>query len=156
MRSVAGFTLIELLICAAIVAILASVAMPLAELKVQRERERELRMALREIRGALDAYKKACDEGRIAKSADESGYPPTLAVLSEGIANAGSAGGGKIFFIRRIPRDPMADPGIPAEKSWGRRSYESPPDAPREGRDIFDVYSLSDRTGINGISYRQW
>src|SRR5687768_6915620 len=102
MRSTAGFTLIELLICAAIVAILATVGLPLAELKVQRDNERELRAGLREIRNALDAYKKAWDEGRIQKSADESGYPHTLLVLVNGVTDVRTPGGRKIYFLRRL------------------------------------------------------
>jgi general secretion pathway protein G len=156
MRPASGFTLIELLICAAIVAILATVAMPLSELKVQREKERELRTALRDIRSALDAYKKAWDEGRIPKSADESGYPATLAILVDGVNDVKSPNARKVHFLRRVPRDPMADLALTPEATWGKRSYESPADAPREGKDVYDVFSLSEKAGLNGIPYRQW
>lgn len=152
-----GFTLIELLITVAIVALLASVALPLSELAVQRSREQDLRRSLREIRDALDAYKRAGDEGRIARAADQSGYPPNLAALVDGVPDAKSPSGARIYFLRRIPRDPMSvDTSAPAERTWGTRSYESPPDAPRPGRDVFDVYSLSDRSGLNGLPYRDW
>ena len=156
-RSRAGFTLIELLVTVAIVAILASVALPLAELGVKRTRENELRAALREIRGALDAYKQAGDEGRLLKKADESGYPPNLEVLVEGIEDARSPKKLKLYFLRRLPRDPLhTDPQTPAAQTWGRRAYDSPHDAPHDGRDVYDVYSLSNAEGMNGIPYREW
>jgi len=152
-----GFTLIELVITIAILGVLASVAVPLAELATQRGKDQELRSALRELREAIDAYKQAVDEQRIARGTDQSGYPPTLRVLVEGAVDAKDARGGKIYFLRRIPRDPMAeDSDQPAEQSWGKRSYASRPDDPREGVDVFDVYSRSTRTGLNNIPYRQW
>jgi len=152
-----GFTLIEMLIAVVIVSILASVALPLSELAVQRGREQDLRRALREIRESIDAYKRATDEGRILRSPDQSGYPPALAVLIEGVTDAKSPNGAKIYFLRRLPRDPF-DPARDrqTEAAWGKRSYESPPDNPRPGKDVFDVYSLSAGTGLNGIPYRQW
>jgi general secretion pathway protein G len=152
-----GFTLIELLIVVAIVAILVSGLMPLAELASQRAKEQDLRAALRDIRTAIDTYKQATDEGRVAKKADESGYPPSLQVLTGGVANEKDPEKRKIYFLRRVPRDPFsADAEAPAEKTWGLRSYESPPDAPLEGKDVFDIYSLSTGKGLNGIPYKQW
>lgn len=153
-----GFTLIELLITLAILGVLASVALPLAELAVKRSKEQELRAALREIRTGLDAYKKAWDEGRIPKKVDETGYPPSLEVLVEGIVDAKDAQRKqRIYFMRRLPRDPFHDDGgVPAAQTWGLRSYESPPDAPAAGKDVFDVYSLSPGVGLNGVPYRQW
>jgi len=152
-----GFTLIELLITVAIVALLASIAMPLAELTRQRDQERELRRSLREIRDALDAYRKAAEAGRIARRADESPFPPTLATLTTGAADLKDPNGAKIYFLRRVPRDPLyADPETPAEKTWGLRSYDSPPDKPKPGKDVYDVYSLSPAKGLNGIPYREW
>jgi general secretion pathway protein G len=152
-----GFTLIELLVTAAIVAVLAAGALPLAELTVKRARENELRTALREIRNAIDAYKQAGDDGRIARKADESGYPPSLEVLVAGVEDQRSAKKTRIRFLRRIPREPMhADASVDAAQTWGLRSYDSAPDDPREGRDVFDVYSRSERVGLNGIEYRQW
>lgn len=152
-----GFTLIELLITVAILAVLASVALPLSELAAQRARESELRTALRQIRDALDGYKRASDEGRIVRSADQSGYPPSLAVLVEGVADARSPSGAAIYFLRRIPRDPMhADATAPAAATWRLRSYASPPDRPAPGKDVFDVFSASDRVGLNGVPYREW
>ncbi|MCW5620293.1 MAG: type II secretion system protein [Burkholderiales bacterium] len=152
-----GFTLIELIVTVAILGILATGLLPLAQLASQRGKEQELRAALREIRTAIDAYKKAADEGRVEKKADASGYPPELAVLEEGVRDAKSPQDKKIYFLRRVPRDPFfADASIPAAKTWGLRSYESPPDDPRDGDDVFDVYSRSDRVGLNGVPYRQW
>ncbi len=151
-----GFTLIEMLVTIVIVAILASVAMPLSELSQQRSKEKELREALREIRTAIDAYKQAQDEGRITRSLDQSGYPPKLAVLVEGVTDAKSPVSKKIYFLRRVPKDPFADDSADAESTWGKRAYDSPPDQPREGRDVYDVYSLSDRIGLNGVPYREW
>ncbi len=151
-----GFTLIELLVSVAIVAVLAAIALPLAELKSQREKERELKTALREIRAALDAHKAATDEGRIAKPQEQSGYPASLAVLVEGVPDIRSPRGSRIFFLRKVPRDPFAEAGQPAEATWAKRSYESPPDKPREGKDVFDVFSRSERVGLNGIPLREW
>lgn len=151
-----GFTLIELLVTVVIVAILASVALPLSELSHQRTKEKELRQSLREIRTAIDAYKQAVDEGRILKSLDQSGYPPKLSLLADGVVDARSPVSKKIYFLRRIPKDTLADGASDAESSWGKRSYDSPPDAPREGKDVYDVYSSSARTGLNGIPYREW
>jgi general secretion pathway protein G len=152
-----GFTLIELLVVVAIIAILVAGLMPLAELANQRGREQDLRAALRDIRTAIDAYKQAADEGRVTRKADESGYPPSLGVLAGGVPNEKDPEKHKIYFLRRIPRDPFfTDAETPAEKTWGLRSYESPPDDPHEGKDVFDVYSFSTSKGLNGIPYRQW
>lgn len=152
-----GFTLIELLVTVTIVSLLATMAMPVAELAVRRAKEQDLRAALREIRSALDAYKRASDEGRIVRSALESGFPPTLQALVEGVEDARSPDKRRIYFLRRVPRDPFArDADLPAAHTWGLRSYESPPDAPREGRDVFDVYSLAPGEGLNGRPYREW
>jgi general secretion pathway protein G len=156
-----GFTLIELVVTVALVGLLASVAVPMAEVALQRSKERELRDALQLIRGAIDAYKQAVDDGQILSDAQKSGYPPSLEVLVEGVDDAKSAKKGqKIYFLRRLPRDPLAadldQNGQPALAVWGKRSYASPPDAPSEGSDVFDVYSMSAGTGLNGIPYRQW
>ena len=146
-----------MLIAVAIVALLASVALPFAELQVQRTRERDLRHALREMREAIDAYKRASDEGRIARAADKSGYPPTLQALVEGVPDKRDAAGAKLYFLRRLPRDPFVDdPQVPAGETWGLRSSASPPDDPRPGADVFDVYSRNEGIGINGVPYRQW
>jgi len=155
-RRAAGFTLLELMVAMAILALLASVALPLAELSVQRNKESELRTALRQIRDALDAYKQAADEGRIVLRPGDSGYPRTLASLVEGVEDAKSPVRSKIHFLRRIPHDPFADPGVPAEDSWGRRSYRSSHTSPQPGEDVFDIYSQSHGVGLNGIAYRDW
>lgn len=152
-----GFTLIELVITLAIVAILASVAMPLNELVVQRSKEQDLRRALREVREAIDAYKQAVDDGRIARKAGETGYPRRLEDLVSGVDDLKSPKKEAIYFLRRIPRDPLAtDPNRSAAETWGKRSYASPPDEPKEGADIFDIYTLAPGNGINGQPYRQW
>jgi general secretion pathway protein G len=146
----------ELLAVIAIMSVLASIAMPLAELSHKRSKEEELRRALREIRSALDAYKRMVDAGLIARPAGGSGYPPNLQVLVDGATNAQTPQGSKLYFLRRIPRDPLAEGAINAAETWGLRSYESPPDDPRPGRDVFDVYSLAPGNGLDGRPYRQW
>lgn len=157
MRRHCGFTLVEVLIAVAIVAALASIALPLAELQVQRQRERDLRHALREVREAIDAYKRAYDEGRIERSVDKSGFPPTLLALVEGVTDARSQKSAKIYFLRRVPRDPFAaDQQVPAHETWGLRASTSPPDDPRAGADVFDVYSLKPGAGMNGVPYKLW
>lgn len=152
-----GFSLIELLVSAAILGILASVAMPVVELTVQRQHEAELRVALRSIRQALDAYKEAADQHRIAVDDGASGYPPSLRELTSGLRDLAHPDGTRLVFLRRIPRDPMnRDAGLSAIDTWGKRSYESPAEAPRDGADVFDVYSLSTGIGLNGVPYAQW
>ena len=153
-----GFTFIELAITVAIVALLATLVLPMAELTVKRDREHELRLALREIRTALDAYKQAVDEGRISSEPDKSGYPPQLKLLVDGVTDERSPDrNSKIYFLRRIPRDPMnTDASKTNDETWGKRSYESSPDAPEAGDDVFDVYSQATDVGLNGVPYRDW
>jgi general secretion pathway protein G len=152
-----GFTLIELVITVAIVGILAMTAMPLIEMTAKRQKESELRAALREIRSGLDAYRRAYEEGKFEKKVDESGYPHHLDDLAKGVENVKDPKKAKLYFLRRLPRDPFADdPTLQAEQTWGKRSYASPPDAPVEGDDVFDVYSLSKDVGLNGTPYREW
>lgn len=152
-----GFTLIELVVTVAILGILAAAAMPLAQVTAQRARESELRTALRTLRDGIDAYKAAGEAGQIEVKADKSGYPPSLEVLVDGVTDAKSPEPRLIYFLRRIPRDPF-NPDLTLEpaETWGLRSYASPPDEPRPGEDVFDVYSTSERVGLNGIPYRQW
>jgi general secretion pathway protein G len=153
-----GFTIIELVVTIAIIALLATAVIPSAQLVYQREREAELRDALRTIRNAIDAYKTASDTGSIKKEVDKSGYPPDLQVLVDGVDDARSPKDGvKIYFLRRVPRDPFwPDPQAAAADTWGLRSYASPVGDPQPGDDVFDVYSRSSRTGLNGIPYHDW
>ena len=152
-----GFTLIELVITVAIVAILASVAMPLNELVLQRAKEQDLRRSLREIREAIDAYKQASDDGRIQKKVGESGYPRRLDELVAGVEDQKNPKKEKIYFLRRLPRDPLSpEASLSAADTWGKRSYASPPDDPRDGDDVFDVFTLHPGKGINGRPYREW
>ena len=155
MRALRGFTLIEMVITVAIVAILASAVAPVAQLSVQRHKEQELRTALRRVREAIDAYKQAADEGRIEKKADASGYPATLAVLVEGVEDIKKPDKPKIYFLRRLPRDPFAVDSTATDKAWGKRAYTSPPDNPREGDDVFDIYSQAEGKGLNGVPYKE-
>jgi general secretion pathway protein G len=157
MRLSRGFTLVEMVVTVAIVGILASIAVPLGELSAQRAKEQELRSALRQIREALDSYKRASEDGRLLSRADGSGYPRTLDELASGVEDAKSPVKSKMFFLRRLPRDPFAtEPGVAAADTWGKRAYASQPDAPAEGDDVYDVYSRSQRSGLNGIAYREW
>ena len=151
-----GFTLIELMITVAIVAILASAALPLTQIAVQRGKEQDLRLALREIRTAIDRYKQAADEGQIEKAADASGYPPNLDVLVTGVPNIKNPEKPMIYFLRRLPRDPFAPDYLKADETWSKRCYESPPDAPFEGDDVFDVASRAEGAGLNGVPYSEW
>ena len=152
-----GFTLVELVVTVAIVALLASVALPLAEVAVQRGKEQDLRRSLRQIRDAIDAYKLAGDEGRIARNVGESGYPKTLAVLVEGVEDVKNPKRTKIYFLRRLPREPLVcDAALKPEETWGLRSYASSADSPVEGDDVYDVYAKSAGSGLNGVPYRQW
>lgn len=151
-----GFSLVEVVITVAIVGLLASVAAPLAETVVRRGKEQELKAALYKIRDAIDAYKAASEARQIETRADGSGYPTSLEVLVLGARDVRSVSGAKIYFLRRIPRDPFADPKLEPAQTWGLRSSKSSADDPRPGEDVFDVYSLADGTGLNGVPYREW
>ena len=155
-RRLRGFTLIELLIALAVIAVLVTMAVPTLKMQAQRQKETELRAALRDIRGAIDAYKRAAQDGRIKLSADASGYPNSLAQLVEGVADASRADGAPLRFLRRVPRDPMVPADTAAELPWGLRSYASTAEAPSPGADVFDVYSRAPGTGLNGVPYREW
>ena len=139
----------------ALVGILASVVMPLARVAMQRQREIELRRTLREMRTAIDHYKDAADQNMLAatelKPGNE-GYPPTLEVLVEGVRAAGDATDRKLKFLRRIPVDP-----ITGAKEWGMRSYQDRPDAKSwGGQNVYDVFTTSDGTALDGSKYKDW
>lgn len=151
-----GFTLMELLSVLAILAVLASAAFPIAELAARRQKEQELRYHLRQIRDAVDLYKKFVDEGRIEKKIGESGYPRRLDDLVAGVRDLRSPDGSRIYLLRRIPTDPFAPSGVSGAASWGVRSYSSPPDAPEAGDDVYDVFSRSPDRGLDGRPYREW
>jgi general secretion pathway protein G len=150
-----GFSFVELLIVTALIGILASAVMPLAHVAMQRTREVELRRTLRELRTAIDHYKDAADQGMIAATElklGNEGYPPTLAVLVEGVRAAGDATDRKLKFLRRIPIDP-----ITGSKEWAMHSYQDGPDARTwGGQNVFDVFTTSDGTALDGTKYKDW
>ena len=154
-----GFTLIELVVTVAILAILASAAMPMLQVSVQRVKESKLRADLRQIRDALDAYKKASDEGHIKKTIEQTGYPPNLEVLVNGVTDEKDPNKHKLKFLRKIPVDPINSEPTTIDKpetNWGLRSYISEADNPADGDDVYDIYSRSQQTGTNGIPYAKW
>lgn len=150
-----GFSFIELLVVTSIILVLAGAAMPLARITIQRQREIELRRALRELRTAIDKYKDAVDQGQIGGTDNQlgsEGYPPELETLVEGVTAAGDASGRKLKFLRRIPVDPMT-----RSPEWGLRSYQDAPDARSwGGKNVFDVYSRSEGSALDGTKFRDW
>jgi general secretion pathway protein G len=155
MHNERGYTFIEVIVVSAILLILASAVMPLAQVTAQRQREAELHRSLREMRTALDKFKDAVDTGQIAASELEpgnEGYPPDLETLVDGINAANDASGRKLKYLRRIPIDPMTN-GM----DWGLRSYQDKPDATTwGGKNVFDVYTKSTGTALDGTKYRDW
>ena len=150
-----GYTFVEILVVAVIVMILASAALPLGKVTLQRQKEVELRRALREMRTAIDRYKDAADLQQIANfdlEPDDMGYPPDLDTLVEGVTRAGDATNTKLRFLRRIPIDPMTK-----EAEWGMRSYQDRPDSSTwGGQNVFDVYSKASGTALDGTEYSEW
>jgi len=150
-----GYTFIELLVVVTILMVLASAVLPLAQVTSQRQREAELRRNLREIRTAIDKFKDAVDTGQIPTTElrpDNQGYPPDLETLVEGVTRANDATATKLKFLRRVPIDPMTN-----SADWGERSYQDKPDSTSwGGQNVFDVYTKSDGTGLDGTKYRDW
>ena len=147
-----GLTLIELIVAVALLALLSTLAIPLARVQLKRERERELHRALREIRTAIDRYKESADRGLIQVQLGTEGYPMSLDVLVEGVKMNNSPEGKKLKFLRRIPQDPMTN-----STEWGVRSYQDEPDSPTSGgENVFDVYTKSQGTGLDGSKYSEW
>ena len=150
-----GYTFVEMLVVATIILVLAAGIMPLAKVTSRRSREAELRRALREMRTAIDKYKDAADLGNISSldiKAGSENYPPDLDTLVEGVAAANDATGRKLKFLRRIPTDPMT-----RTTEWGLRSYQDRPDSTRwGGQNVFDVYTTSDGTALDGSKYKSW
>lgn len=152
-----GFTLIELMVALVLLALILSSAAPVMQVTAKRAKEQELKRHLWQLRDAIDAYKKAVDDGLIKKTPGQSGYPPSLQILVQGVENPRDPKKRKIHFLRSIPRDPFAsDPELPNEATWGKRSYASSFEEPAEGEDVYDVYSLSSDTGLNQQPYREW
>lgn len=156
-----GFTLIELMVTLLIMGILASLSMPMLQLTARRQQESELKQSLQEMRQAIDAYKVAVDQGRIKKTVEQSGYPPSLEILVEGVEDVQNPKHPKIKFLRRVPLDPTLTQTerlarTARQHDWNLRSYETPPDSPSYTQDVFDVYSTNHKIGINGIPYAEW
>lgn len=150
-RSQAGYTLAELVMVASVLVILAGVTLPVVKFTSRRIKEMELRQALREMRAAVDEYKRYSDMGLIPVDLGTEGYPAKLDVLVDGVSLAGQVDK-KLKLLRRIPVDPMT-----GEKEWGLRSYQDSTDATSwGGENVFDVYSLSRGVGLNGVPYREW
>jgi len=146
-----GFTLIELIVSIFIISILIGLALPLAKNSIKREKEFELRAALREMRTAIDKYKDASDRGFIQLKVDTDGYPETLQVLVDGVQMVGQVDK-KLKFLRKIPVDPMTN-----KTEWGLRSYQDDPKSTSwGGQDVFDVYTKSEGTAFDGTKYKEW
>jgi len=159
MKKAQGFTIVELLVTLALVGIAASVVLPLMALTQTRAKEVELKRSLRVIRQALDDYKRASDNGLIDKKTDESGYPPNLMVLVEGVQRSASFGYSATPYIllRSLPRDPFNDDKtLPAEQTWNIRSYGAKQGAYGGSKDVFDVASKSTLTALDGSKYSEW
>jgi len=150
-----GFTFLELVIVTAILMILASTIMPMAQVTAQRQREVELRRSLREIRTAIDKFKDAVDQGQIPTTELEpgnEGYPPDLETLVNGVSAANDATGRKLKFLRKIPIDPMTN-----SPDWGKRAYQDRPDSQSwGGKNVFDVYTTYKGTALDGTKYQDW
>ena len=155
MKNERGYSFVELLIVTAILFILASAVMPLAQVASQRQRESELRVALRQVRTAIDKFKDAVDNGRISQTEltpGSEGYPPDLDTLVEGVPIQNDQSGAKLKFLRRIPVDPMTN-----STEWGLRAYQDKPDASSWGRgNFFDIYSKSAGVALDGSKYKDW
>lgn len=155
---ITGLTLIELMVTLVILSILASAAIPFAELTVRRDREQDLRRALREVRSAIDTFQDDWAAGRISRlteAASEDGYPKTLQILVDGV-DTGQAKGGKRRYLRRVPSDPFADPEKKPEEQWLLRGYQDDPGATWNGIDVYDIRSASDKVAIDGTHYKDW
>ena len=150
-----GYSFVELLVVVSILFVLASAAMPLAQVASQRQREIELRRDLREMRTAIDKFKDAVDQGLIPSTEitpGSEGYPEKLEKLVEGVNAAGDASGRKLKYLRRIPIDPMT-----GKAEWGMRAYQDKPDTSSwGGQNVFDVYSKSEGKALDGTKYRDW
>ena len=147
-RSECGFTLIELIVAASILAILAMMAVPTVRFAVKREKERQLRAALWQMRDAIDRYKDAADRGAFQIKVDSQGYPPDLDTLVKGVDVQGK----KIRFLRHIPVDPMT-----GNTDWGLRSMQDDPESDSwGGQSVFDVYTKSIGEGLDGTKYKDW
>lgn len=152
-----GFTLIEMMVTLSLLACLTAAALPLVETYGQRQKEDELRIALRQIREALDRYQQASAEGKIEKAADTPGYPKNLQTLVAGVVDKSSPNKRKIYFLRRIPRDPMCDcADTPDAETWRTRSSNAAPGDFSGGKDVYDVASSSAAAALNGVPYAQW
>ncbi|MBI4442986.1 MAG: type II secretion system protein [Acidobacteria bacterium] len=148
----AGLTLVELIVAVALLSLLSTIALPLARVQIKREKERELRQALREIRTAIDRYKEAADRGMFQVKLGTEGYPPDLGVLVEGVELANSPEGKRLKLLRRIPKDPMTN-----STDWGLRSYQDSSDSLSwGGQNVFDVYTQSQDTALDESRYSEW